>query len=82
MSRKNLSDCSLLWYTGSNPYTTPSLCKIKRIAVPYTVIPKGAMADDQKDPSYPDADPTARDNDNQDKKQAGNKPKEFLLRLP
>ena len=35
------------------------------------------MADDQKDPSYPDADQTAHDNDNQDKKQAGNKPKEF-----
>ena len=80
MSRKNHSDCSLLWYTGPSPYTTPSLSEIKRVAVLYTVILKGAMAEDKKDPSYPGADSTARDNDDQDKKQAGNKPKEFLVR--
>ena len=59
----------------------PQALARKRIAVPYTVILKGAMAENMN-PKDPAGDESAHDKRNDDKNNTGNKPEEFFLRLP
>ncbi len=74
------SDCSLFVVYWRNPYTTPSLKEKEGLQCPYTVILKGTMAENDKrdDPTGGDS---AHDNKDDDKKNTGDKPQEFLKRL-
>ena len=61
-------------------YTTPSLSVKKGLQCLYTVILKGAMAENII-PNDPAGDESAHDKKNDDKNNTGNKPQEVPLRL-